>query len=513
MLHAALLLLMLEAVATDLVFTISLKRSTQNIQLSTSCRPITPSIGLSRPLDNAGCETLKDGEQLIFTRSFEGYIGEKGYVEILQKFAHIFGLHYVRERNAWCRIDERGDIEDLVRVVSIPGKGPWNSGRYVTISRRLLDEYTHLTKTACVRLFDVTRVNHDDFHGWTDSRETTLITKGDFHANLTIDPGIGSYLRGFQIVRSSATDKMVITRAWGDEGDKQYATFIAQDWKNNLIKEISCDPKHLANYFTKSDLPFEVTPAFFNAEVLRKYKADSEKYKLEDRSISCRSAWHLKTYDINEAGQVHTYLIYLSHLPYEEQLYWKSFNEPPRSPISNRAYTTDFKGEFSTEADALSILKQTISELHRKDVVWWQLRAEDLLDKIHAPFSPAADEWGNDLLALDQLLIEGFAEKWLREKAQALGRAPKQQYRSLKLVEECLVGLDFEEQHAVTIVEPLRELHDMRTKLRGHVSNDSGRALKSKALSEHGSYRDHFLALCARCNASFEQITEAFKDT
>jgi hypothetical protein len=36
MVHAALLLLMLEAVTTDLVFSISLKRSTQNLQLSTS---------------------------------------------------------------------------------------------------------------------------------------------------------------------------------------------------------------------------------------------------------------------------------------------------------------------------------------------------------------------------------------------------------------------------------------------------------------------------------------------
>ena len=36
MVHAALLLLMLEAVHTDLVFTISLKRSTQDLQLSTS---------------------------------------------------------------------------------------------------------------------------------------------------------------------------------------------------------------------------------------------------------------------------------------------------------------------------------------------------------------------------------------------------------------------------------------------------------------------------------------------
>ena len=36
---------MLEAVTTDLVFTISLKRSTQNLQLSTGRRPITPSFG------------------------------------------------------------------------------------------------------------------------------------------------------------------------------------------------------------------------------------------------------------------------------------------------------------------------------------------------------------------------------------------------------------------------------------------------------------------------------------
>ena len=49
MVHAALLLLMLEAVFTDLVSTISLNRSTQNLQLSTSCRPITPSYGGSAP--------------------------------------------------------------------------------------------------------------------------------------------------------------------------------------------------------------------------------------------------------------------------------------------------------------------------------------------------------------------------------------------------------------------------------------------------------------------------------
>src|SRR4029077_3355433 len=44
MVHAALLLLMLEPAQRGPRFTISLKRSTQNLQLSTSRRPITPSL-------------------------------------------------------------------------------------------------------------------------------------------------------------------------------------------------------------------------------------------------------------------------------------------------------------------------------------------------------------------------------------------------------------------------------------------------------------------------------------
>ena len=51
MVHAALLLLMLEAVTHGPRFTISLKRSTQNLQLSTSCRPITSSIGGASSVD------------------------------------------------------------------------------------------------------------------------------------------------------------------------------------------------------------------------------------------------------------------------------------------------------------------------------------------------------------------------------------------------------------------------------------------------------------------------------
>ena len=113
----------------------------------------------------------------------------------------------------------------------------------------------------------------------------------------------------------------VRSEIWGaHDEEREHTSFIAQDWKNKRIAEISCAPGATANYFTESDLPFELSPAYFRPEVLSKYKADSQKYTLQDRSITCRGAWHLKTYDINEAGQVHTYLVYLRQLPMQRAI-------------------------------------------------------------------------------------------------------------------------------------------------------------------------------------------------
>jgi hypothetical protein len=53
MVHAALLLLMLEAANADLVFTISLKRSTKISSDLHAGRPITPSLGQTLPIHSA----------------------------------------------------------------------------------------------------------------------------------------------------------------------------------------------------------------------------------------------------------------------------------------------------------------------------------------------------------------------------------------------------------------------------------------------------------------------------
>ena len=116
--------------------------------------------------------------------------------------------------------------------------------------------------------------------------------------------------KGIQIVPIATSRQAVIDALRGNRRDakKEFATFIARDWKNKRIAEISCSPDSLGNYYEESTLPHGLSPAFFRSEVLSKYKADREKYHLEERLISCRGSWSLE-YDINEAGQVHAYLI------------------------------------------------------------------------------------------------------------------------------------------------------------------------------------------------------------
>lgn len=470
-----------------------------------------PEIKLEGPFQHSGAKTFEGGTRLVFPRDFEGRVGQKHYWEIFQPFAHVFGLHFLEERNAFCRLDENGDVEDFVRIVTVPRRGDEFGGTVITFRRALLDEWMLLTDSVMIRTFEFIR-RRPAFYDWSSATQSDRTTDGDVFYDFGIVPGQGSFRRGCQIVRPIMQwADLQKQYGWPREDKREYESFIAHDWKNQVIREISSAPGATANYFTKSDLPFETSPAFFRPEVLQKYKADSDKYRLEDRSIHCRGAWYLKTYDINEAGQVHTYVCYLRDLPYAEQLHWKAYNEPPKAPISKRALTTDFGGRYHEEYDALRSLKEVLQELSHKDVPWWTLRSGKALDQIMYPVTSSADEWANEILLLDQLVVEGFEEKWLRRKAEAFGRPHTPTHRSLKLVEECLIGLGHEEEHARAVTASLHETHYLRSKVKGHIAGQEATEIRKAALKEHGTYRKHYEALCTRCDEAIRTIAKAFK--
>ena len=295
----------------------------------------------------------------------------------------------------------------------------------------------------------------------------------------------------------------------GSRKKSQYASFIAHDWKNKTVKEISCAPGATANYFTQSDLPFELSPAFFRPEVLAKYKADSEKYRLDQTTLSCRGTWSLQTYDVNEEGQVHTYLVYLRNLPYEEQLHWKAHNEAPKGSISYRAFVRDFEGSWEELYDPLESLKEHVRKLNDDQVAWWTARSTDAIDRSHYPITASPDEWANEILHLDQLIVEPFEKSWFKTEVLKAGKPVDSKVGSLALTEECLAMWGQDPDDAKRITSPLRTLHELRTKLKGHaVGKSTQTQLRQQALNKHGSYKEHFRSLCIACDKSLREITE-----
>jgi hypothetical protein len=451
-------------------------------------------------------KSFAGGEKLIFLRSFSGVDDGRPPIELSQKLVHSLDLHFVHERNAYCRLNNKGDIEDVIKITQLNRDSTWGYLDVVTILRKDLDTFMALSETSLVLKFDFTRVRWGSFHGWGDIKryereEVDLFYHGGTDAH-------GSFCNGAMIVRPQVSIDDLVGK-WKDEDNKsnrKYEIFKIYDRKNGRNVETSCAPEFLSNYFQESELPWEISPAFFRPEVLQRFKADPEKYRLEDRSISCRNAWHLKTYDINEVGQVHTYIGYLANLPHEEQLYWRSFNEWPKGPISARAHQTDIVGDFHLEYEPLSSLKHTIAVLEKTPPGWWQPRGHVLRDALQYPATDSVKEWSDEVLALDHYLIEGFLVAPLRELVEREGRNIDPKWQSLRVLQELIVARGCAESDAKALLLPMQALHALRNIVKGHAASAKKKTAISGARSTFGNLRAHFKQSVTDCDKTLNDI-------
>jgi hypothetical protein len=97
----------------------------------------------------------------------------------------------------------------------------------------------------------------------------------------------------------------------------------------------------------------------------------------------------------------------------------------------------------------------------------------------------------------------------LRAEAIRLGRAPDARLRSLKLVEECLIGHGFKDDRAKQITAPLHQLHDLRSKVKGHASGQEAAEIRRETLKQHGTFRKHLEVVCAECDEAVKTISDA----
>lgn len=465
-------------------------------------------IELHAPWDEDQPAVFVGATQLVFGRSFDGRIGDSMYYELNQELTLAHGLHWIEERQAWCRFNDEGDIQDLAGVSSFTPAGE-ESAVLVWIDRQLLELHLAATNTLLAQMFDCVWIP-DSYSQFDQGRVTTYI---DRDRTLTCKFAIeddASFFRGVHFVRSEWTARELGEIQFARKrAEREYETFIIQDWKNGRIVEWSCAPSALASYFdVDSQAPFQTSPVFFNPQVLDKYKADREKYRVADRSISCRNAWSLKTYDVNKAGQVHTYVAYLGTLPIAEQRYWKSFNEAPKAPISERAISSDFEAKWDSTPDGLRDLKATLTHLNRSTVSWFRLKQPDLLEHLNYPLTTAFKAWDDAIIDLAKLVVEGLENRALTALAKNNNRAIDPKWGSIRRLKEVLLGIGVDDQYAGELVSPFEQIQFLRTKLSAHAGAGEAGQIRRKLLAEFKTPKAHIETIASQLNSSLTTIAD-----
>ena len=445
-----------------------------------------------------GSKILSQGTRLIYGRSFKGWHGDgRDYFELSQEYAHLEELHWRPEQHGYCKFDEHGNLAPFVSITKSDSE---ESISLVTFDRSSLECYLAASNQVLVRLFDFTLYDKSNFPGWDDGIERIYDNPDEFFYTQKIC-GLAAYTRGVQIIRPDRPKSEIfneIKKSWFGSEEKNHVEFIACDWRNGKIEKISTDPVATTNYFDagQNDLPYELSPAFFNSEVLLKYKTDKAKYTVDERDIHCRAAWTLRAFDVNEAGQVFAYICYLRKLPKNELLHWVSYNEQPRASISKRAKTNDFEGKFFFLVDSLEKIKRMARTWDDKKYPWWTLRDNRLIDNVTVPLTDSRNEWGESFLCLSKLVIEGFVVDAIREKLKALNADYDKQERSLSLLKK-LINHDIPPEGEAHQLSGLRETQLIRTKVIGHSAKADAEKLAHQALSKHETYAAHFRHVCA----------------
>ncbi|MCY4628581.1 MAG: hypothetical protein OXE58_13595 [Acidobacteria bacterium] len=435
--------------------------------------------------------------------------GREQHLELCQEYAHLTGMPCASPQGFLLH-DENGDIVDVVSVTSAEDPPVWS---VVSFLRYPLEQYLAASKSVLVRMFDFNLYDPKTFSGWPQHEANVVEDSRTIFHRFEI-PGFAGYLRGVQPIPLGRSRNQILDSINKGPLPRRtgFVSFLAHDWRNRRVVEVSVDPDATTNYVEKRiGLPFEMSPAFFRPEVMRKYESDSGKYKIGGREISCADRWRLQAIGRNAANQVHAYIRYLRNLPYGEQLHWKAHNEPPKAPISADVMRMDFEGEWNdlpSQTTAVSPVLRRLREWKENDVEWWKCRDDEGFSRIRTMFTESQEEWRDKCRELATLAIEGFDQKWLRRRAEAAGETPDQAEKSLRLLERILRREEPEEPE--TRLEALRELQWVRT-LGSHARGSDARRFLAKIEERDGTYRTHFEQLCERIDRELNMIEEALR--
>ena len=440
---------------------------------------------------------------LILYRQFSGAFQQ--YVEVVEEFRLYHDLAEDRTRGLLLSFDASGREIEVVRLTR----------KKVQAKIRFLRQFQAATGLYIAIYWDSIRYSEIPLENISpDKRRQTMID------NVTrwhrIVDKCDSYrckyktfsrVLGKTILTPPPQDKAGI---WPfEEADRHPpVTFIiGVDEEGNEI-EYTSDPESLSNNFgANPGAPNYLTPVFFRREVLTKYFAEPDRYKVSDGRLECLDLWSCQI-DNDLKSHVVVFLGDLGRdLPYVEQLHWRQYKIEPQGQVSETNFRRSFLSQFADAQSPDLVFRSeyfTLGREWQKTQGWSLFLAPSpgdahLLDTIRIPVTNSQLEFDEQILNLAKLLIDSLNEKELEARAGPFEKDTK----GITKLEVFLDQRLFPERGS--FIQLLRDVQSLRSRGAAHRKGSDYQKTVAKLGIDPNRYADAVRKL-------LEELVSAFRD-
>jgi hypothetical protein len=414
---------------------------------------------------------------LILSRSFNGAFPR--YVEVDEEFRLYHDLAEDKSRGLLLDFDASGREIDVVRIKPSEVQARLKYLRQFQAGTGLhLAIYIDSVRFSKITLADVPVDERERIETSGTVRWRRNVAWCDFKKEYDTF----SRVLGKVILEPPPRERAGISPFTDDEPRKEVNFIVRVDQDGNEVEHTS-DPDALANNFgANPGAPHYLTPVCFRREVLAKYFAEPERYKVSDGQLSCLGLWGCQI-DNDLDAHVVVFLGDLGgDLPYEERLHWRQFNIAPGGGVSGTNFRRSFLCQF-VDAQAPDLtFRQEYAAIVRdwENLYGWPLLLRPstgdahLLDTVRIPVTNSQTELDEQIGCLAKLLVDSLNEKELAARAGVLDEGAK----GIRKLDGFLENTKFPQRQS--FIQLLRDLQTLRSTGSAHRKGSAYEKISAK---------------------------------
>jgi len=408
---------------------------------------------------------------LVLYRFFWGAFSE--YVEIDEEFRLYHDLAEDKERNLLLSFDESGREIEVVKFTPDKVLAQLKHLRQFQAGTGLyLAIYFDSKRYSKILIEDVPTYKKEFVDTDNLIRWLRVVEKCEFPRNYKYNTF--SRILG-KVILPPPSRKNARVWPYKDGKNKKDISFIVGVDKDGNDVELNSNPDKLDNHTY-------LTPVCFRREVLEKYFAEPERYKVSDGRLSCLNLWSCQI-DNDLDSYVVVFLGDLGRdLPYDEQLHWRQFNVAAKGGVSETNFRRSFLNQFTNARSPDLIFRQKYSKINQiwERALGWplflqlELGDEHLLTTVRVPVTNSQVEFDEQIICLTKLVVDSLNEK-------GLVRAINENIEKTKGIDRLEVFLEKTGfTHRKNLIQLLRDIQSLRSSGSAHRKGSNYQKISKK---------------------------------